>query len=406
MPSVYVRRKDPKTGRWKAGRIREGRGVKTGDLTGPFYIRPFVNGKQGWRPLQAQNYLEAKAEAEQAESALEAHGKGLTVAEAASLTGTRMTVRAAVDTYLEQKSGKAPKTVAQYKTTLEEFLEAVQTVNVRFLDQITDNEAGRNILRAYKKFLEDQDYAGKTMDTRINIVNFLLKKNDIKARLPKDEMPTVKEEPAVPYTEEELEKLFAAMTPEESIRYKFFLGTACRDKEVTFASWQDLNLDKKSPTYTVRHKEDVGFNPKSNESRTIPIPTSLATLLRERHKKPANPRWIFVNDGGRPDNHFLRKLKRVAMRAGINCGHCKTTITTGRWNKRREEVTCKTHPVCEHFYLHRLRKTCATRWEQHGVPIRTIQHYLGHKNLETTMIYLGVTDSEKLRGNIDAAFGD
>ncbi|MGC2333248.1 MAG: tyrosine-type recombinase/integrase, partial [Candidatus Acidiferrales bacterium] len=86
---------------------------------------------------------------------------------------------------------------------------------------------------------------------------------------------------------------------------------------------------------------------------------------------------------------------------------CRTTITVGKYDKkRRVEVSCKDHPVCQHFYLHRFRKTCASRWEQHGVPIRTIQHYLGHKNLETTMIYLGVADSGKLRGNINAAFGD
>jgi len=36
--------------------------------------------------------------------------------------------------------------------------------------------------------------------------------------------------------------------------------------------------------------------------------------------------------------------------------------------------------------------------------VRTIQAWLGHKNLETTMIYLGVTDSGKLRSNINAAF--
>ena len=38
-------------------------------------------------------------------------------------------------------------------------------------------------------------------------------------------------------------------------------------------------------------------------------------------------------------------------------------------------------------------------------PVRTIQAWLGHKNLETTTIYLGVTDVEKLRPQIDRAFG-
>jgi len=37
---------------------------------------------------------------------------------------------------------------------------------------------------------------------------------------------------------------------------------------------------------------------------------------------------------------------------------------------------------------------------------RTVQAWLGHKNLETTQKYLGVTGSGKLRGQIDAAFGD
>ena len=264
MPSIYIREKTP-TGKWKPRRIREGRGVKTGDLIGPFYIRPFVNGKQGWRPLQAQSFQEAKAEAEQAGNALTAHAQGLTVAEAATLTGSRKSIHTAVLEYIEsKKTNRRPKTVAQYTRTLNEFETALEPTNVRYLDQLTNDEAGRNILRAYNKFLVEQGYAGKTMDTRINIVNFLLKKNDIKVRLPKDEMPVVEEEPAVPFNDEELEKLFGAMDDEDKIRYKFFLGTACRDKEVTFASWQDLDLSPSNPTYTVRKKDDVGFKPKSH----------------------------------------------------------------------------------------------------------------------------------------------
>ncbi len=112
-----------------------------------------------------------------------------------------------------------------------------------------------------------------------------------------------------------------------------------------------------------------------------------------------------MNRDGKPDNHFLRKLKSIALRAGLNCKQCKTTLSRGEFGqKQKVEVSCKDHPVCEHFYLHRFRKTCATRWVENGVPVRTVQHWLGHKNLETTMIYLGVTDNEKLGDNVDAAF--
>jgi integrase/recombinase XerD len=181
--------------------------------------------------------------------------------------------------------------------------------------------------------------------------------------------------------------LFAAMDDEERIRYKFFLGSGCRDKEVTFAVWSDIDFDKK--TYHVRRKEDVHFTPKSHESRTIPLPDSVIALLNSRRKNAPHERWIFINEEGRPDNHFLRKLKRIAKRAGLNCGQCRTVITEGRYEKRKKiNVSCKDRPVCGHFYLHRFRKTCATRWHEAGVPIRTIQNWLGHKSLETTMIYL------------------
>jgi integrase/recombinase XerD len=396
MVSIYIREKTDK-GTWRFRKVREGRGIKTGDLQPPFHIRPFVNGKQVWKTLLASSFKDAREEAGHTADALEAHSKGLTVAEAEALTNSnRLLIKSAVETYLEQKSGKAKKTVYQYRLALNEFIEAVK---IRYMDEITES-----VLRSYKKFMENQGYAGKTIDTRLNIIYFLLKKTGTAARLPRDEMPTVEEETAVPYTDEELEKMFGVMTPEEKIRYRFFLGTGCRDKEVTFAAWQDINWTKKE--YHVRRKEDVGFTPKNHESRTIPIPDSLIGELKKREKIKQHDRWIFVNEQGRPDNHFLRKLKKIALRAGVNCGQCKTSITKGRWKRTLREVTCKTDPVCEHIYLHRLRKTCATRWMEHGVPIRTLQFYLGHKNLETTMLYLGVTDSSKLRGNINAAFGD
>jgi integrase/recombinase XerD len=259
--------------------------------------------------------------------------------------------------------------------------------------------------RSPQRLFADISFAGKTIHNRLLTVLFLLKEHGIKNPLKWSDMPTIEDEPAVAYTEDELKKLFAAMNEEDSIRYKFFLGSGCRDKEVTFAAWRDIDLNK--ATFHVRRKEDVGFTPKSHESRTVPLPETLVKLLRERHKRSHHPRWLFVNTEGNPDNHFLRKLKIIALRAGLNCDQCKTTLTRGGYDRKRViQVTCAVEPACQHWYLHRLRKTCATRWQEHGIPVRTIQAWLGHKNLETTMIYLGVTDVEKLRPQIDRAFGD
>jgi hypothetical protein len=95
-PSLYVREKNP-TGVWRYKRVKEGRGVKTGDLAAPFFTRPSVHGKQLWKTLLATTFKEAKEEAAQLTAALDAQAKGLTVAEADALSNTnRIPIRTAV----------------------------------------------------------------------------------------------------------------------------------------------------------------------------------------------------------------------------------------------------------------------------------------------------------------------
>ena len=207
--------------------------------------------------------------------------------------------------------------------------------------------------------------------------------------------------PPHPYEPAELQKLFASMDEEETVRYKFFLGTACREQEVMYAAWPDIDFAR--GIYHIRAKPDAGFTPKKHESRYVKMPTELVEVLKQRKKHAPHPRWIFVNGGGKPEGHFLEKLKRIAVRAKLNCGNCTAPWTEGRYPTRKITVTCKTHPVCQHHYLHRLRKTCASNWEANGVPVRTIQYMLSHTSLETTMRYLGITNLDSLTDKIDAA---
>jgi len=396
--SIYTRGKNEQ-GKWRYNRIETGRGKKTSQVQPPFFVRPFLNGKQVWHALGAQTFDAAIAEAATVGVGLEAQAQGLTVAELAN-NPNRITLAKAIEKFVKNaEASKKRKTVNGYKLNLSQFVESADSV--KFLDQVTGET-----IREFRDFLRDDGYDVRTQHNRVITVLSLLKKNGIKTDFSmSDDLKPFQEEIATPYTEDQLKRLFAGMDAEEKIRYKFFLGTGCRDKEVTFAAWEDIDFDKK--TYHVRAKHDVGFSPKNHEDRVIPIPTSLVDDLKARKKKAPHARWIFVNEDGRPDNHFLRKLKRIAFHAGLNCGECKTVVTKGRYEgKYKAHVTCKDDPVCEKFYLHRFRKTCATRWHEAGVPLRNIQIYLGHKSLETTQIYLGATDSKQLRGNIDRAYGD
>ncbi|HEX3542961.1 MAG TPA: tyrosine-type recombinase/integrase, partial [Candidatus Acidoferrum sp.] len=341
MPSLYTREKVPvaqKDGQtqllWRYQRVREGRGVRTSSLPGPFYSRRKLNGRTAWAKLQQETFTEAKAEAGNLAEEVE-------TAKTKVITGNRTTIESAVETYLDYKSRKARKTIMQYRSTLNQFADAIKD-HAHFMDEITPD-----VLRKYKKFMEAEGYAGKTIDTRLNIVSFLLKKNGISARIPRDEMPTVETDPATPYSEADLKKLFAEMDEEETLLFKFFLATGARDREVTFASWADINFENK--TYTIRGKADAGFYVKNHESRTIPLPDSLVALLKKAHQHKKHDRWIFVNKDGRPRDHSLRRLKQLALEVGLNCGHCKTTINVGRYKPNFREVSCEKHPTCEHI---------------------------------------------------------
>jgi integrase/recombinase XerD len=388
--AIYTREKNP-AGKWRYCAVRLGQGHKHPEP--PFFLRYTQDFKQRFSPA----YLsldEAKAGAAKLRAGLNAKATGLTVEALAELQNiNRVPVKLAIEKFLELKKGKAAKTRTAYELHLRQFHKSLKAV--RFLDEISVDT-----MRGFNAFMETQGLSGKTRRNRLMTVVFMLKKNNVANPLPGDELPIVEEEAAVAYNNSELDKLFRVMSADEKLLFNFFLGTGCREKEVVYASWKDLDLGR--GVFYVCQKPDVGFTPKSHESREVPMPSGLVSLLRRAQKTPKHPRWIFVNGGDKPDNHILRRFKELALRAGLNCGHCITTRMKGPVDNRRAiEISCRDNPTCEHWYLHRLRKTCATRWQEEGIPVRTIQSWLAHKDLNTTQKYLGVTDFDKLRDKIN-----
>jgi len=140
----------------------------------------------------------------------------------------------------------------------------------------------------------------------------------------------------------------------------------------------------------------MAWNPKDYEKRTVPLPSHVVKALQKRRKAHPGDFLVFPNKNtGRPEGHFLRMLQDLAFKAGLNCGHCES----------RNGKSCKTHAVCDRFGLHKFRKTFATRLHQAGIDARTVQLYLGHSDLKTTLAYLKGLDatSEATRAKVQAA---
>lgn len=166
------------------------------------------------------------------------------------------------------------------------------------------------------------------------------------------------------YDEKDIESFFLACGPEELAVFKTFYYTGLCEQELAHLHWSDLNLRRE--ILTVRAKPEEGFIPKDWEEREIPLHPELVGLLkmpRRRHQD-----LVFPSFRGQPNGHLLRMLKGVVARAGL----------PGRW------------------YLHKFRKTFATRTLEKGGDISTVQALLGHKNLTTTARYLS-TSTERMR---------
>jgi len=370
---ISVREKVPGKG-WRYQRIEEKRGVKTSSRKAPFYIRRNGN----WHTLSAQTFTDAQVERDEIEN-----GKN------AILGSDRVTLKSAVAQFLEMKKRKNESTVQNYTYILNEFLEKT---SAKFVDEFNDQKNGRRIFDEFISVLEEGGAAPKTIQNKIMVVVFMLREAGVDKpfRMTKDLLPTIEEEVAEPYTEEELKKIFAAIDDDrEYTAFMFFLVTACREKEVAFAQWDDLVMIDGKPHFRIQSK--AGFTTKNHKKRDVQINQELVDLLAA-HKKTVNgSEWIFPNQDGKPEGHFLRKFKKVCFKAGLNCGKCKATRMEGRYTKAEVERCCKDYSEgCEKHYLHRLRKTRATFWHEHGVSLRTIQTWLAHESLETTQKYLGI----------------
>ena len=383
--TVYFRQKIKGTG-WRYRPLTVGRWPEAAKK-GPYFIRVRnTAGKYQWVKHDTEQVAEKAAKA--APVARQAQELGLTVDDLTNEGNVnRISIKTAIENYLQDRRYGRPRSIAANENAFDQLLENLPR-GVRFIHQLATPRA----LNAYVEFLGGQDYTNKTISIRMGFVFSLLKANGIDKSSKLIKLPKVQRTRTKAYNPEELSKLFAAMTPEEYLRYLFFVRTGCREQEVQYATWKDLDLKGLRFMVSGEGKSDVGFVLKNHEERQVPLTTELGWLLAEQKKHTASDRWVFTNEEGKPEGHFLRKFKVIAKRAGLNCGQCKVAIREGRYDNRHEvQVTCETRPVCEEYYLHRLRKTTATNWLRSGFDLMKIKSWLGHKSLEVTQIYL---DSE------------
>jgi integrase/recombinase XerD len=279
------------------------------------------------------------------------------------------------------------KTVAEFSLVLPQF---ATSCGRQYLCEVTGSD-----LLVFAMMLRDQFHlADRTIANRVNRISCFLRHFDIVGLLKPSEKPRYDEPEPQAYDESQLRALFAACEPEEELIFRFFLYSGFREQEVANATYRDVNFFNK--TVRVSAKKRTSFRPKNRKERTIPLPDSLIQALIERRKLHQDGIILFPNKRGYVEGHFLRRLKRMAFVAGLNCGECVN----------RTGLSCSENPVCSTWQLHSFRRSFATLHHEAGVPIRRIQQWLDHQSLEVTLRYISTADhrSEKTREMVNKSF--
>ncbi|MGI4828271.1 MAG: tyrosine-type recombinase/integrase [Janthinobacterium lividum] len=303
----------------------------------------------------------------------------------------------AADYVVEIATHKSDKTFAAYRYAVWSFLSfcgygvAVGTASphrrMEYLEEIR-----REDILAWVAQLKAKGDAPRTVRNRVDHFQIFLHHWKIGSILSGSDLPKYTKKKVRAYNPGELAKLFQCSAPDESDLLNFLLCTGAREREARFACWSDVDLIRK--TYTVTEHLDLGYEPKDLEEGTLPIPDLLVACLLARRKRYPHTRLIFPGKHGKSNGHALRTVKRLALNAGVNCGLCV--------NKKGE--SCAAYPVCRHVLLHKMRKTFASTLHHNGLPAQTLQRYLRHSDLTTTIAYIADQPDDQVRETINSTF--
>lgn len=306
-----------------------------------------------------------------------------------------------------RKQDLKPKSFQRYHGVYKNYIENTDFGNIKLNDLRTTH-----LQRHYKKLLDNGVTPTTIRQINTNLKTCLneaerqgyIQKNWCKlVTLPKKED---NKEVKVLTKEEQQRFLEAIKGHELELLYIVALGTGLRIGEILGLKWSDIDF-KNNELHVNRNLQKVALyeddkiigyevvesTPKTKNSlRTIPVPQNIIKKLKT-HKKEQNElilllqeeydnkNYVFCNKLGKPieDKRPGRNLKTILTSIGI-----------------------------EPIKFHALRHTYATRLFEAGIPPKTVQHLMGHSDIETTMnIYTHVMKEQKLEAveKINSIFG-
>ena len=166
--------------------------------------------------------------------------------------------------------------------------------------------------------------------------------------------------PFIP-TEKEIDEIISATSINISALLELLKETGCRTVEAIKLEWKDINTEQKAVNIT---------GAKGSNSRTLPIKEKLIGMLNHL---PKENNKVFQSTTGQLRRNWERQRKRIAQKLN--------------------------NPRITQIHFHTLRHWKGTMEYHKTKDIIHVKTILGHKNIESTMIYINLEQALFLEQN-------
>ena len=144
---------------------------------------------------------------------------------------------------------------------------------------------------------------------------------------------------------------------------------------------------------------------KGGKQRIVPLPLAVLRELREYWATHRHPRFIFPSPGcaWRANRRASQAEQEAALAAHMRSATATMSVSSVQAMMRiavaQSGIGTSSSDGGRGVCLHTLRHSYATHLLDEGVNLKTISTYLGHASLETTMVYLHLTEAGEERSH-------
>ena len=144
---------------------------------------------------------------------------------------------------------------------------------------------------------------------------------------------------------------------------------------------------------------------KGGKSRMVPLPSALLAEVRAHWRTHRHPRFLFPSPGSawRANRRASAAEQDAALAAQMHTATRTMSVSSVQAVMRIAVAQSGIIPSAEGgargASLHTLRHSYATHLLEEGVHLKSISAYLGHTSLETTMVYLHLTEAGEARAH-------